>query len=289
MDHPGRFGRGVALVDHPGAGLLGSGGQIRLQLQGVEAGTGQRIQSALMLSDRLQQFGSGGVVEFLQLGLDLGVKEHRVRRGDHVAQFSDLGIVGQHRFVAVEHVQKGLRSQQVQLGQQRRVDLRARGEQCGALIEHRLRGQCRLVDHLPILAVAGFLLQPRECLFEGLQVGQNQLGVDYLDVRSRVDLAVDVHHVVVGKHPDHLADGVTLADVGQELVAQAGALGCALDDAGDVDERHRRRQDPLRAEHLGQRGQSRIGQWDNTLVGFDGGERIVGRQNVVTGQRVEQG
>jgi hypothetical protein len=34
------------------------------------------------------------------------------------------------------------------------------------------------------------------------------------------DLAVDVHDVAVGEHPDHLADRVALADVGEELVAE---------------------------------------------------------------------
>jgi hypothetical protein len=50
------------------------------------------------------------------------------------------------------------------------------------------------------------------------------------------DPPVDVHDVVVLEDPDHLADRVAVADVGQELVAQALALARALDDAGDVDE-----------------------------------------------------
>ena len=103
-----------------------------------------------------------------------------------------------------------------------------------------------------------------------------------------IDLAVDVHHVVVGEHPHHLADRVALADVGQELVAQPGALGGALDDPGDVDERHRRGHDLLRVEQLGQLVQPRIGQRHHALVGLDRRERVVRRQHVVARQRVEQ-
>ena len=56
-----------------------------------------------------------------------------------------------------------------------------------------------------------------------------------------IDLAVDVDDVGVIEHADDLGDGLGLADVGEELVAQAFALGRALDDAGDVHEGHRRR------------------------------------------------
>ena len=60
-------------------------------------------------------------------------------------------------------------------------------------------------------------------------------------------------------------------------------------DAGDVDERHRRRHDPLRGEHLGQLVQPRIGQRHHALVRLDRRERVVGGHHVVSGQRVEQG
>lgn len=76
------------------------------------------------------------------------------------------------------------------------------------------------MDRLAVLVVAGFLLQARHRLLERLHVGEDQLGLDDLDVGRGVDLAVDVHHVVVGEHAHHLTDGVALTDVGEELVAQ---------------------------------------------------------------------
>src|SRR5918997_435188 len=132
-------------------------------------------------------------------------------------------------------------------------------------------------------------VQPRDRLLQRLQVGQEELGVDGLDVVGRADLAVDVHHVGVGEHPDHLADRVTLADVGQELVAQPRSLRGAADDAGDVHERHRRRDDLLRAEDLRELVQPRVGHAHHADVRLDGGERVVRREDVVLGQGVEEG
>ncbi len=116
-------------------------------------------------------------------------------------------------------------------------------EQRRAAVENLLGRHRGLVRGPALLVGARFLLQPRHRPFERLHVGEDQLGLDHLDVGLRIDAAVDVRDVVVGEHPHHLANRVAFADVGQELVAKPGALGRALDDARDVDERHRRRHD----------------------------------------------
>ena len=143
------------------------------------------------------------------------------------------------------------------------------------------------MNSLAVLVVPGLLLQPRYRLLQGLHIGQDQLGLDDLDIGSGIDLAVDVDDIVVGEDPDHLTDGVALANVGQELVTQTGALGGAFDDAGDIDEGHRCRKDSFGPEHLRQPGQPGVGQRDHTLVGLDRGEWVVGRQHVIACQRVE--
>ena len=70
------------------------------------------------------------------------------------------------------------------------------------------------------------------------QVGQAQLGLDDLDVGDRVDLAGHVDDVRVLEAAHHVDDGVGLADVAQELVAQAFALAGTGHQAGDVHELH---------------------------------------------------
>lgn len=140
-----------------------------------------------------------------------------------------------------------------------------------------------------LLLEAGLLRQARDRLLDRLEVGEDQLGVDRLDVVLRRDLAVDVHDVLVLEGPDDLADRVGLADVREELVAQALALRRAAHDARDVDEVDRRGEDLLGVEDLGEDGQARVGDADDADVGLDRGERVVGRQHVVLGQGVEQG
>ena len=147
------------------------------------------------------------------------------------------------------------------------------------------RVHVRLLD----LLAAQVLFELRQHVLDGLHVGEDQLGVDRVDVVGRIHLAVDMHDVVVLERAHDLADRVGLADVGQELVAQAFALGGALDDAGDVHEGHRGRQDLLGVNQLGQHRQTIVRQRHDTGVRLDGGERIVFGQHVVAGQGIEHG
>ena len=163
----------------------------------------------------------------------------------------------------------------------------ARGVEGVALLEHLLGGEGVLVRGLGLLLDPRLLLEARDGLLEGLQVGEDQLGVDRLDVRARRDLAVDVHHVAVLEGAHDLADGVGLADVGEELVAQPLPLGRAAHDAGDVDEGHRGREDLLAAEDLRQPREPLVGERDDAHVGVDRRERVVRREDVVLGQGVE--
>ena len=75
-------------------------------------------------------------------------------------------------------------------------------------------------------------------LFDGVEVGEEELGVDDVDVVEGVDAAGDVDDFGVVEAADDVADGVGGADVAEELVAEAFALGGAFDEAGDVDELH---------------------------------------------------
>ena len=103
------------------------------------------------------------------------------------------------------------------------------------------QGVERLLDHRRLgrgflVAALGALLEVGQALLEAVEVGQHQLGLDDLGVAHRIDAARDVGDVAVLEAAQHVGDGVDLADVGEELVAQAFALRRALDQAGDVDE-----------------------------------------------------
>lgn len=53
-----------------------------------------------------------------ELGLGLRVEEHRLGRGNEVAQLLLLRLVGEHGLVRVEHVEERLRRHQVEVVQQ---------------------------------------------------------------------------------------------------------------------------------------------------------------------------
>ena len=112
---------------------------------------------------------------------------------------------------------------------------------------------------------------------------------DRVDVTGRIHLPVDVRHVDVLEDAGHLTDGISLTDVGEERVAHALTLRRPPDDARDVHETHGGGHDALRVEDPRQHRQPGIRHPHHTDVRFDRRERVVGRQHVVAGQRVEQG
>ena len=154
---------------------------------------------------------------------------------------------------------------------------------CLHLVEDRNQQFGFLVAGLRRLAVS------RHRLVDGTEVGEREFGIDDLDVRNRIDFAGDMHDVVVGETAHHVHDGIGLADVGQELVAQAFAFRGARHQARDVDELDDGRNDFLRFRDRRQLRQAWIRHFDDTDVRLDGAERIVLRRDARLGQRVEQG
>ena len=93
---------------------------------------------------------------------------------------------------------------------------------------------------------------------------------------------------VVFETAHHVRDRVGLADVREELVAEALALRRAGHEARDVDEFDRGRHDLLRLHDLRQRVEPQVRHRHDADVGVDGAERIVLRRDLRARQRVEQ-
>ena len=125
--------------------------------------------------------------------------------------------------------------------------------------------------------------------FTGVEVGQRQLGVDDVDIVSRIHFVIHVDDVVVFEAANNVANRFGFADVGQELVTQAFTFRCAFYQARDVDEFHGGRQDALRFNDFRQLVQTWIGHRHNACVRLDSTEREVRRFNTRFGERVEQG
>ena len=139
------------------------------------------------------------------------------------------------------------------------------------------------------VAAADLTAQTLQALLDGFHIGEHQFGLNDFGVCHRVNAAFDVGDVVVFKAADHMGDRVTFADVCEELVAEAFALRCALNEARDINEGHTRRDDVLGTRNRGQFIKARVGNTDVAHVGFNRAERKVrGLCGCCFRQRVEQ-
>ena len=111
--------------------------------------------------------------------------------------------------------------------------------------------------------------------------------MDRLDVGNRIDLAGDMHDVRILEASHHVRDRVALADVGEELIAQAFALRGTRHQSRDIDELDRRSDHLLRLGDGGELCEPRVGHLDDADVGVDGAERIVLRRDPRLGEGVE--
>ncbi len=106
-------------------------------------------------------------------------------------------VVDEFVGVEVEDVEERLGRQQVELAQVGQVDA-GRAERVvppSRILPAASRG---LQGGLAVLVVAGLLLEARDRLLDGLHVGEDQLGVDRLDVAAGLDAARRRGHVGVG-------------------------------------------------------------------------------------------
>ena len=135
----------------------------------------------------------------------------------------------------------------------------------------------------------GCLLGFVEAFFDGVEVGEEELGVDDVDVVDGVDAAGDVDDLGVVEAADYVADGVGGADVAEELIAETFTFACSFDEAGDVDELHRGGDQGFGLDELGDFCEAFIGYSDDAGVRVDGAEGIVGGLRLGRGEGVEDG
>ena len=170
-----------------------------------------------------------------QLGLEPRGDRHR--RG--VAARRVLGHHGRNCVVAlghVRHVEHRLGGQRAEVarGVRRVVGDRHRAHRPPGLERLDHRDQPLLLRHRRTVARARLAHDPRVPALGLLEVGVDQLGLDRVHVRGRVDAPLRVDHVRVVVHAHHVQQRVGLADVGQELVAEPLALVRARHQPGDV-------------------------------------------------------
>src|SRR5207342_614664 len=83
---------------------------------------------------------------------------------------------------------------------------------------------------------ADFFLQTVQAFLQRREIGQDQLGIDDLDVTHRIDRPTHVVDVAAFETANDLNNRVDLADMTEELVAETFARTSSLHQPSDVDE-----------------------------------------------------
>ena len=128
-----------------------------------------------------------------------------------------------------------------------------------------------------LVAAFGFFRQPVDPPFQAIEIGEHQLGLHRFDIGDRIDAALDMGHVGILETAHHVDDGVDLADITQELVAEPLALRGAAHQAGDIDKGEPRRHNDGRLGERRQRIEPLIRNCDLADIRLDGTERIIRR------------
>ena len=117
------------------------------------------------------------------------------------------------------------------------------------------------------------------------QIGERQFD---LDDSQMLEGVCGAGHVAVGKGPQHEDDGIDLADVRQEGIAESLPVTGTLDQTADVGELDGCRHDPAAAAHLGESVEAGIGHLGDADVGIGRRERIRGSVSAPAGECVVQ-
>ena len=154
------------------------------------------------------------------------------------------------------------------------------------------REELDLVQEL--LVALGHLRGLFHTAVDHFEVCHDELQVDGLNVAQGVDGDVracvghDVHDVFIVEAAHNVHDGVSAADVLEELVAEARTLACALDKTRDIDKFDDGGGLLLGVVHLGELIEALVGNGHHADVRLDGAEGVVGAFRARVGDRVEE-
>ena len=283
MDLAGSFRCRRALDNGPGAALIRAGRQEGLQAQEVERCLDQAVEAALRLAEVFEEGLGLFFVELGDLRLDFcrDGDDFRALFGRVFLDLLDVRVlvVSRSDFVLgdVRDVERRLERQEIHLLDELEVILGEVDLACRrALVERGLDAAQDLVLDLRLF-VAGLrdLRELHDALLDDLEVSEAELRLDDVDVAQRVDAALDMRDVRIDEAAHDVCNGIDLADVLEEFIAEALALGRALDEASDVDEAHGGRCRLLRVVEFMQDLEARVWYGDDADIRLDRAEREV--------------
>ena len=283
VDDAGGLGSLCANADGPSPDLHGTSGEVALQAKQLVCCLSKRLQAGVLKSQGLQVLCSLLWIKVSKLSLDTCADR------DGLNAVNNRSRLGKHVLVDVCDVQDWLHGKQEEIaGSQALLVGHLHVSGAIALVQPLLKALCHVELGLEVLIALGLFLQLRQGALNGAQVSKDELRLDDVNVLVRIDATLNVNDVGIFEVTNNLADSIGVADVCQELIAQALALVCALDQASDVHKFNSCRHDTTRIDNLGQLLEPCVGHVNDAHVRVDGGKRIVCGQATLAGQRGEQ-
>jgi hypothetical protein len=193
------------------AHFLDARGEERQQAEQVVRRTDHAVESRFVQPEFFQEREAVAFVELRDLRFDRRAHRHDVRAFGrrtfvHCVQ---VRIVLEAALGHVGHVHQRLDRDQVVLAQQGTLGDRVERQRARRLarvevILHALQQVAQA--HGVLVARLGVLLGAAVGTLDGVEVGEREFGIDDVDVADRVDLAGDVHDVVVDEAAHHVRD-----------------------------------------------------------------------------------
>ena len=283
-------------LECPGTVLVGTGCEEGPQSQRGIGFTDQCIHAAFLQAHLGEELCPViGAVHGGDFSLDLSADGHygtSALCGNLLDRHHVIVVLTDRVLVDVAYVDDGLHRNQMQVGNHGpllligddcpgALPLSEAGEQL--LIE---RDDCQKLLGVVHLGKLGILLVS---LVYRVIVCKGKFDIYGLDVACGVDPVVDVDDVGVLEAPHDMGDDAHFPDVGQELVAQALALGGSSHETCDINELGHCRNHLCRRNDADDPVQPRIGDVYPSDVRLDCAERIVGSLGRCAGQGRENG
>ncbi len=294
MNDPGRRRRTAPLPHSPGPNFLNPGCEIGVKAKQIVCRSDQTVEAGFCQTEICQKFDFFICGQFGDFGFNPTAKNQ------HTRPFS-LGSL-------THPANKGMVATKIILGNIGDIKHRLGGQQVQVTqSDSIIAGQIEGTNSLPIvqpfahpnqnlkqglhllIAALRLFFGPGNPLFNAVEISQTKFGIDNFDVPDRVDLAVDMNHIIILKAADDVDHCIDLPDMTEKLVAEAFASTGTPYQSGDINKLHDCRQHLLRADNFRQGVETRIRDRHHTDIGVDGTERIVGRFGAGICQRVENG
>ena len=274
-----------------------AGGDERLQVQQGIDGLDEAVASALRQTHVFEEH------LLLLVGLQFGNVGLRLCRNDEhlgllvLDGFLDgvgvlVAVLGT-LVIDVANVEHGLRGQQEQVLGCRLFVLRLEDDRPGTLALQ--QGGLVCLQHgefylcLLVAAHAGLLLHLLHSAFHGLKVFQLQFHVNDFLVADGIHASIDMHDVGVVETTQNVNDSVALADVSQELVAQALAFRGTLHESGNIDNIAHGRHDATGMDEFGQLREPFVGHTHLPHLGINSTKRKIRSLGLCARQAIKEG